>query len=390
MSLLFRGARVVVGDGSAVLPKADVRVVGTGIEALAPSLAPSPGERVLEADGRVLLPGFVDAHTHALWAGDRLEEHELRLRGASYLEILQAGGGIWSTVRSVRAASQGELEALLHERLDVMLREGTTTVEVKSGYGLTTAHELKMLRAIRETASRFAGSVVTTALLGHALDPADPDFVRRTIEETLPAVHREFPEVALDAYCEEGAWSLAQTRQLLEAGKRLGHPLRLHADQFNSLGAVELALELGLRSLDHLEATTPEALERLARGGIFGVMLPASGFHVDGRYANARAFLEAGGKLVLASNCNPGTAPTSSMPLVIALAVRHLGLGVLEAITACTSQAAALLGFDDRGVVAPGKRADLILLRHRDERQLGYELGGDPVVHVVCGGELVK
>lgn len=390
MSLLFRGARVVVGDGSAVLPKADVRVVGTGIEALAPSLAPSPGERVLEADGRVLLPGFVDAHTHALWAGDRLEEHELRLRGASYLEILQAGGGIWSTVRSVRAASQGELEALLHERLDVMLREGTTTVEVKSGYGLTTAHELKMLRAIRETASRFAGSVVTTALLGHALDPADPDFVRRTIEETLPAVHREFPEVGLDAYCEEGAWSLAQTRQLLEAGKRLGHPLRLHADQFNSLGAVELALELGLRSLDHLEATTPEALERLARGGIFGVMLPASGFHVDGRYANARAFLEAGGKLVLASNCNPGTAPTSSMPLVIALAVRHLGLGVLEAITACTSQAAALLGFDDRGVVAPGKRADLILLRHRDERQLGYELGGDPVVHVVCGGELVK
>ena len=229
-----------------------------------------------------------------------------------------------------------------------------------------------------------------TALLGHALDPADPDFVRRTVDETLPAVHAEFPTVALDAYCEQGAFSLAQTRQLLEAGKRLGHPLRLHADQFHSLGAVELALELGLRSLDHLEATPPEALARLARAGVFGVMLPASGFHVDGRYANARAFLDAGGKLVLASNYNPGSAPTSSMPFVIALSVRNLGINALEAITACTSQAATLLGLDDRGLVAAGKRADLILLRHRDERQLGYELGGDPVVHVVAGGELVR
>jgi imidazolonepropionase len=389
LSVLFRGARVVLGDG-AVLGRADVRVVGASVEAVSPSLQPSPDDQVIEADGRVLLPGFVDAHTHALWAGDRLAEHELRLRGASYLEILQAGGGIWSTVRSVRAASQSELVALLGERLDVMLREGTTTVEVKSGYGLTTEHELKMLRAIREAAQRFRGTVVPTALLGHALDPDDPDFVSRTVDETLPAVHAEFPGVALDAYCEQGAWSLAQTRRLLEAGKRLGHPLRLHADQFHSLGAVELALELGLRSLDHLEATPPEALARLARAGVFGVMLPASGFHVDGRYANARAFLDAGGKLVLASNCNPGSAPTSSMPFCIALAVRHLGVSALEAITACTSRAAALLGLDDRGLIVAGKRADLILLRHRDERQLGYELGGDPVVHVVCGGELVR
>lgn len=390
MSLLFRGARLVVGDGTPALTPADLRVIGTSIAAIAASLSPLPDERVIDAHGRVLMPGFVDAHTHACWAGDRLAEQELRQRGKSYLEILEAGGGIWSTVRSVRKASQNELVTLLRERLATMLREGTTTVEVKSGYGLSTEHELKMLRAIAEAASSFPGSVVATATLGHALDPADPDFVRRTIAETLPAVHAEFPEVAVDAYCEQGAWSLEQTRQLLLAAKQLGHPLRLHADQFHSLGAVDLALELGLRSLDHLEATPPAALERMARGGVFGVMLPASGFHVDGRYANARAFLDAGGKLVLSSNCNPGTAPTSSMPFVIALSVRHLKLSALEAITATTSQAAALLGFSDRGLLAVGKRADLLLLRHRDERQLGYELGGDPVVHVVCAGELVK
>jgi imidazolonepropionase len=271
-----------------------------------------------------------------------------------------------------------------------MLHEGTTSVEVKSGYGLSTEHELKMLRAIRDAAGSFAGSVVSTALLGHALDPEDPDFVRRTVEETLPAIHAEFPGVAVDAYCEEGAWSLADCRRLLEAARELGHPLRLHADQFHSLGAVELGLELGFRSLDHLEATAPADLARLAKAGVFGVMLPAGGFHVDGRYANARAFLDAGGKLVLASNCNPGTSPTSSMPFVIALAVRHLGLSVDEAIVATTSRAAELLGLRERGSIAVGQRADLLMLRHRDERQLGHELGGDPTVHVVCGGELIK
>jgi imidazolonepropionase len=389
MSLLVRGARVVVGDGSPTLARADVRVIGENIAAIAPALDPAPGEQVLEADGRVLMPGFVDAHTHALWAGDRLDEHELRLRGASYLEILQAGGGIWSTVRSVRAASPGELVARLRERLGRMLREGTTSVEVKSGYGLSSEHELKMLRAIAEAARSFPGTVVPTALLGHALDPEDPDFVERTIHETLPAVHQEFPGVAIDAYCEQGAWTLQDCRRLMAAARKLGHPLRLHADQFHSLGAVELGLELGLRSLDHLEATPPEALQRLAREGVFGVMLPASGFHVDGRYANGRAFLDAGGKLVLASNCNPGTAPTSSMPFVIALAVRKLGLSALEAITATTSRAAELLGLPDRGRVAVGLRADLLLLCHRDERQLGYELGGNPVLYSVGAGKCV-
>jgi imidazolonepropionase len=173
------------------------------------------------------------------------------------------------------------------------------------------------------------------------------------------------------------------------AGLALGHPFRLHADQFNSLGAVELGLELGALSLDHLEATPDALLARLAQSDCFGVMLPASGFQLDGRYASARRFLDAGGKLVLASNCNPGTAPTSSMPLVIALAVRQLHVTVHEAIKATTSTAASLLGLHDRGLLQPGKRADLLLLRHRDERLLGFELGGNPVDAVICGGKLV-
>ncbi|HKY34412.1 MAG TPA: imidazolonepropionase [Polyangiaceae bacterium] len=389
MTLFLRSARVVTGDGIPSIASTNVRVVGSRIAAIDPSLEPEAGDSLIEADGRVLMPGFVDAHTHALWAGHRLDEFELKLEGKSYLEIMRSGGGIASTVRSVRATPEAELSALLRERLEVMLGEGTTTVEVKSGYGLTLEHELKMLRAIAAAARDFRGTVVPTALLGHALDPAQSDFVRRTVEVTLPAVHAEFPEVAVDVYCEEGAWNVEECRTLLAAAAKLGHPLRLHADQFHSTGAVELALELGALSVDHLEATPPALLERVARAGMFGVMLPASGFHVDSRYADARAFLDAGGKLVLATNCNPGSSPTSSMPFVIALAVRQLRLSAAEAIVATTSRAADLLGLSDRGRVEVGKRADLVLLRHRDERLLAYELGGNPVTTVICGGEQV-
>lgn len=392
--LVIRCARVVPGDGSPVLPRATVVVSGDQIVSVS-ERDPEPNgdaeatlDTVIEAEGRVLMPGFVDAHTHALWAGDRLDEFELQQRGASYLEILAAGGGILSTVRAVRAASQAELTENLRRRLATMLLEGTTTVEVKSGYGLDTENELKMLRAIAAAARESRTTVVPTALLGHAVDPNQPDFVDRTIEETLPAVHAEFPHIPIDAYCEKGAWSVADCRRLFERARELGHPLRLHTDQFHALGGLDLALELGAKSADHLEATPRADLERLARSPTFGVMLPACDFHGNAPYADARAFLDAGGRLVLATNCNPGSSPTSSMPFVIALAVRKLGLSALEAITATTRTPAALLGFADRGTIAPGKRADLILLRHHDERLLGYEIGGNPVDLVVCGGKI--
>ncbi len=387
MSLCVRGARVVTGDeGPPFL--GDVRIEGARIAQVAPagSLVERPGERTVEAGGRVLMPGFVDAHTHCLYAGSRLDEWEARLAGKSYLEILQAGGGILSTVRAVRRASAAELEGHLRRRLALMLSQGTTTVEVKSGYGLSTEAELAMLRAIQSVGEEFPGTVVPTALLGHALDPELPDFVERVVSETLPAVHEEFSHVAVDAYCEQGAWSVADCRRLFEQARSLRHPLRLHVDQFSSLGGVALALELEARSVDHLEASGRSVLDAIAASTTYAVVLPVSGFHTDRRYADARYLLDRGALLVLATNDNPGSSPCCSMPFVIALAVRELGLSVHEAIVATTSRPADLLGLSDRGRVATGARADLILLRHADERELAHDLGGNPVTDVIVGG----
>lgn len=389
MSLLIIDARIVPGDEARAPFRSSLRIQAEHITEIGAGLEPLPGEARIEAKGRVLMPGFVDVHTHAVFAGDRLDEFELKRQGKSYLDIMAAGGGILSSVRAARKASEAELSQSLRERLQLFLEQGTTSLEVKSGYGLTTAEELKLLRAIVRAASGFAGAVVPTALLGHAIDPDRSGFVDTVIEETLPAVHAEFPGIAVDAYCERGAWSVDDCRRLFERARELGHPLRLHTDQFTELGGLGLALELGALSADHLEATSNENLLQLAASTTFGVMLPVSGFHTDDRYADARRFLDAGGKLVLATNYNPGSAPCSSMPFVIALGVRKLRLSVLEAIHACTSRAASLLGFTDRGRVAVGARADLLLLRHEDERLLGYELGGNPVARVIVAGRQV-
>ncbi|MDF1869224.1 MAG: imidazolonepropionase [Phycisphaerales bacterium] len=368
---------------------ASVLISDGKIKSVGDSHTPTLETQVIDAKGRVLMPAFVDAHTHACWAGDRLDEWEQKQRGATYLEILKSGGGIMSTVRAVREASVEELTRTLLNRLDSMLREGTTACEIKSGYGLTTADELKMLDAISAADRIWPGRISPTACIGHAKDPQTQHFVEQTINETLPAVHERYPGITIDAYTEEGAWSVSETVRLFEAAAELGHPLRIHADQFNALGMLEEAVQLGALSVDHLEASTPEALTHLAQSNTMGVMLPCSGFHVDARYADGRSFIDAGGALVIATNANPGSAPCLSMPMSIALAVRHLGVTAAEAITACTTNAANLLGFADTGQVRPGMRADLVLLRHTDERQLGYEFGGSHVDLVVCNGEVI-
>jgi len=366
----------------------DVRVEAGRIAAVKPAGQGGPADAAFDGAGRVLLPGFVDCHTHACFAGSRLDEWQRKLAGASYLELMAAGGGIMATVRATRAASEIELAEQLGQRLARMLGHGSTTIEVKSGYGLDTETELKMLRAIARAAERFPGTVVATACIGHALDPdiEHAEFVRRTVAETLPAVSEEFPGIALDAYCETGAWTLDNCLTLFDAGQAAGHPVRVHADQFNALGMIEAAIERGYLSVDHLEATDADGLARLAATEVFGVMLPASGFHLDERYGQGRAFLDAGGRLALATNLNPGSAPCWSMPFVIQLAVRKLGLTPAEAIHAATAAGAELLGFDDRGRIAPGLRADLVLLEGSDSRELAWECGGNPVARVMVAG----
>lgn len=399
MPLLIRNARILtLANGPrprrgkdmndlTILPQGDVLIDGPQINAVAPKLDAPADTEIIEAQGRILMPGFVDCHTHLCWAGDRLDEWEKSLTGIPYTELVKHGGGLMATVNAVRAATKKQLAAHLKNRLDAALAQGITTIEIKSGYGLQTEAEIKMLRAIVRAGNEWPGTIVPTALLGHA-NAGDPDdYARMVVKEMLAEVSREFPDIAVDAYCETGVWTKeACVRFFEKAGKH--HPIRVHTDHFTSLGMIPEAIRLGARSVDHLEAASKADLQLLAASRTIGVILPVSGFHTDGRYAKAGFLVDGGGAVALATNSNPGTAPTHSLPLAIALATRFCGLRVAEAITAATINAAAVLGLSDRGTIAPGQRADLLLLAHRDERQLAYELGGNPVDQVICAGRL--
>lgn len=401
MPLLIRNARILtLGAGArprrgkelsdlGIIPSGEVLIADDKIAAVGAKAEAPADVETIDAQSRVLMPGFVDCHTHACWAGDRLAEWEMKLRGVPYLEILKQGGGIHSTVKAVREATQKQLAANLRDRLGAMLREGTTTVEVKSGYGLNTEAEMKMLRAIRRAAAEWPGTVVPTALLGHAFEGELDEYARMVVKDMLPEVSREFPDIAVDAYCEQGAWSVEACVKFFEKARK-HHPVRVHADQFNSLGMIPEAIRLHARSVDHLEASTKRDLLALAASPTMGVILPCTGLHTDQRFMRSRLFIDNGGAIALATNCNPGTSPTHSMPLAIATAVRFCQMTPAEAIAATTVNAAAVLGLIDRGTIAPGQRADLILLHHKDERALAYELGGNPVETVVCNGQVVS
>jgi imidazolonepropionase len=414
MSLIIRNARIVTHHRPAggarsiagslrgaamdrvhVNALADITILDGRITRIEPSRAQpssiaapaaSPDTTEIDAAGAAVVAGFVDCHTHACFAGQRLGEWDDKRRGVPYLDILARGGGIMSTVRSVRDATESTLVELLLQRLDIMLRCGSTTIEVKSGYGLDTATELKMLRAIHRASAAFPGTLAPTALLGHAIDDAVPNFVDRVINETLPAVASEFPGIAIDAYCETGAWSVAQCVELFTKARSLGLPFRVHADQFNSLGMIEAAALLGALSVDHLEASTDDGLRTLATSNAFGVALPICGVHLDQRFANARRLIDLGGALCIATNFNPGSAPCMSMCETIAMAVRHLKISPHEALAGATINPAALLGFNDRGAIEIGSRADLLILRSADERALAFELGYPPIARVIVNG----
>lgn len=353
--------------------------------------APPPGTEVVHAEGRVVMPAFVDCHTHACFVGDRSAEFQAQIAGATYLEILESGGGIMSTVRSVRSASELELTEALIRALERTLRLGTGSIEVKSGYGLDPETELKMLRAIAMAAERTPQIVCATFLGAHALDADAPDAAvaaERIIDAGLPEAAAAFPGIACDAYCEQGAWSLDQCRRLFEAAQSLGCPIRVHTDQFNSLGMTRLAVEMGARSVDHLEASTPEDLQAVAASETIAVLLPVSGFCLDDRYAPGRELVDLGAAVAIASNYNPGSALSPSMPFAIALACRRNRLQPAEAIVAATWNAACVLGLqDDVGSLEPGKRADLVMLDATHEHGLAFEFAGPGPAAVMIAGD---
>lgn len=343
----------------------------------------------LDARGRIAMPGFVDCHTHSCWAGDRYGEWAMKLAGRPYPEILAAGGGILSTVRAVRASSRESLACDLVERLAETLALGTTTAEVKSGYGLSTEHELMMLDAIADAAARSPVRVVPTFLGAHAIDPEVPDFIARTVRETVPAVAARWPGTCADLYCERGAWGLEDSLAYARAAQAAGMPLRMHVDQFNDLGMVPHAIAMGARTCDHLEATSEEHLLALARSGTIGVALPGSPFCLDGPSMRARAFVDSGGALAIATNRNPGSSPIASMAFAVALSVRRMGLTHAQALKSATWNAACALGVQDRcGALRPGMDADIALWPHRDERAIAFEVAGPPPDLVLAGGTL--
>jgi imidazolonepropionase len=341
---------------------------------------------VEEVDGRGLcaIPGLVDCHTHVCFAGDRVEEFDLRARGASYEALHAAGGGILSTVRATRAAGEDALHTAVRRHRELMLHAGTTTFEGKSGYGLDRDTELVSLRAIG------AGGGSPTWLGAHAVPPefGDADsYLDFAIDEVLPEA-AQLAEAA-DVFVERGAFSVEQARRYLQACREAGLGLRLHGDQFSEQGAIELAIELGARSVDHLEATGDDGIRRLVASDVVGVVLPVAALMLGRPMPRARGLVDAGGAIALATDFNPGSAFCESLPLVCSLACTQLGLSPAEALGAVTVNAAHVLRRADRvGRLAPRFDADLVLLDAPDWRHLAYHLGGEVVSAVVQSGRL--
>jgi imidazolonepropionase len=351
------GALGVVVDGAVVIE-------GTAVSFVGPRAEAPPGVTLDDLGERVITPGLVDAHTHACWVGSRHLEYAARMAGVTYRDLAERGGGILSTHRAVAAATEDDLADVLVDRLRRMASLGVTTVEVKSGYGLDAVHEKKQLIAIRR-AGAHAGvpSVVATLLALHALPERGAlraDYVFRVARDLVPEVAESGLASFVDAYVDAGAFTVDEARAVGEAARTAGLGVRLHAGQFADTGGAELAASLGAASADHLEHVSPGGLEAMARAGVAAVLLPMASFTLGMAPPDVSRMRDLGVSLVVASDANPGTAPTESLPLALALAVRAYGLSPEEALLGATRNAAAALGFRDRGVLRKGARADLV------------------------------
>jgi imidazolonepropionase len=382
----------IIPDGAMLVRDGRIAVIGPRA-AIEPGL--SRDTKIVDAGGRVVLPGFVDAHTHAVFAGNRADEFERRALGATYAEIAAAGGGIRSTVRHTREASEDDLLDAARRYARWFLAGGTTTIEVKSGYGLSLAAELKILRVIRALGASGLLRTVPTFLGAHEIPDEyrgrTGEYVRLVIDEMLPRVAEKKLADYCDVFCEPHIFDVPNARAILRAAQALGLGARIHADQFSPDAGALLAAEIGAATADHLESTTAAGFAALARACVQPVLLPASVYHLGStRYPAARAMIEAGLAIVLATDFNPGSSPTASMPMVLSLASTQLHLTPAESIAAATINAAYSLGRGGEiGSLEPGKFADFAIHDCADYRELAYFFGREPALAVYSAGTCV-
>jgi len=391
------GTLGIIPEGAMLIDNETIAAVGTSTDLL----EKYPSASHLDAQGKVVMPGFVDPHTHLIWAGDRAAEFEMRLQGKTYMQIMAAGGGILSSLKATRTASFEDLVRQSQERSAQAFRHGTTTMEAKSGYGLDIDTELKQLDAILQIDREGPIELAATFMGAHAIPPEfqhDPEaYVTFLCEQALPKVKTWWsanangqPLPFVDVFCEQGVFDLDQTRRIFTTAKALGFPLKVHADEFENLGGASLAAEMGAASADHLVKTSRSDIEKLAASNTVAVSLPGTPFGLaQDEYTPAQKIIAANGLLALATDLNPGTCWCESMQLVIALACRYMKLTPAQAIAASTINAAAAIRRENSiGSIEVGKQADLLLLSVDDYRHLGYRFGTNLVSTIIKKGKV--
>ncbi|MCL6611671.1 MAG: imidazolonepropionase [Peptococcaceae bacterium] len=384
----------VIENGALAALGEKIVAVGTSAE-VKERVILEDGSQVVDAGGRVVMPGFVDPHTHPVYAGSREHELALKLAGRSYLEILKSGGGILSTVRATRAASREDLAEQTARRLDLLLEHGVTTAEAKSGYGLSLEHEIRSLEVLRELNRRHPVDLIPTFMGAHAVPPEYRDnpgrYVDLVIGEMIPAVASDGLAEYCDVFCEEGVFDTEQSEKILCAGLALGLKPRIHADELADTGGAALAARLGAVTADHLLFASDQGIEALAEAGVMAVLLPCTSFNLaSGRYARARKMLEANLAVAISTDCNPGSSPTQSMQLAITLACLYLRMTPEEAITAATLNGAWAVGMGNlAGSLEPGKLADVLIIDAPNYLHLPYHFGVNLIHSVFKRGTLV-
>ncbi|MGZ0085393.1 imidazolonepropionase [Caldibacillus thermoamylovorans] len=384
----------IVENGSVWIENGTITAVGPDDELVRRFADRLAEAEVIDARGKTVTPGLVDPHTHLVYAGSREHEWTMRLGGATYMEIMNAGGGIHATTKATREASEEMLYEESKRRLDQFLLHGVTTVEAKSGYGLSLEHEMKQLNVAKRLHDTHPVDVVSTFLGAHAVPPEwkhdREEYIRLIIEEMIPEVSRQGLAEFNDVFCERGVFTPDEARRILEAGKAHGLTPKIHADEIEPYGGAELAAEVGAISADHLLRASDEGLRRMAERGVIGVLLPGTAFFLLTNAANARRLLDAGVPVALATDCNPGSSPTVSLPLVMSLACLHMRMTPAEALAAATINAAHAIGRAHMiGSLEPGKKADLVVFNVPNYVQIMYYYGVNHAETVIKDGKVV-